>query len=207
MSGAESSTNALPPDDDSGSVSLLLRDLRRGDSNAALILWGRYLPRLTWLAERTLAGRRTGIADAGDAVQSAWISFWRMLDTEKVPTHLNREDFWNLLGLMVVRKVRRQVRRESAVKRGSGQVVRETDLPADGGTRGMDDWAAGLSTADFDLHSEELLALLDEECRRIAVLRLLGHLNREIAEELMCTERKVQRKLELIRMRWSCWLD
>lgn len=207
MSGTPSNSAPLTPNDGFGSVSLLLHDLRRGDSQAALTLWNRYLPRLTGLAERTLAGRRFGMTDAGDAVQSAWISFWRKLDNDQLPSPLTRADFWNLLGLMVVRKVRRQLRRETAAKRGGGRVVRESDRQSDGDGRGLDDWGARLSAADFDLHSEELLSLLDEECRRIAVLRLLGHVNREIAETLQCTERKVQRKLELIRLKWNCWLD
>lgn len=205
--GSELSSETSSRSDESGSVSLLLSDLRQGDAQAALLLWSRYLPRLTGLAEQTLAGRRIGMVDAGDAVQSAWISFWKKLDGDQLSSQLTREDFWNVLGLMVVRKVRRQIRRDSAAKRGGGQVLRESELQVDGDSGGLNDWAAGLSAADFDLHSEELLGLLDEECRRIAVLRLLGHLNREIAEELKCTERKVQRKLELIRMKWSCWLE
>lgn len=120
------------PNEGSGSVSLLLHALRLGDANAALILWSRYLPRLTGLAEPTLAGRRIGIADAGDAVQSTWISFWKRLDKGRLPAQLKREDFWNLLGLIVVRKVRRQLRRERTAKRGCGQVVRESVLPAAG---------------------------------------------------------------------------
>lgn len=189
-----------------GSVSLLLRDLRTGDPQAALMLWSRYLPRLTGLAARTLAGRRIGPADAEDAVQSAWISFWKKLDAGDLPTDLKRDDFWNLLGLMVVRKARRQIRHERARKRGEGKVLRESELAADTQGRVLDDVTGELTAADFDLHCEELLTLLDEECRRIALLRLMGHLNREIAEELGCTERKVQRKLELIRLKWSALL-
>jgi hypothetical protein len=60
-----------------------------------------------------------------------------------------------------------------------------------------------IAPADFDLHCEELLLMLDEELRTIAMLRLLGHTNRDIARQLGCTERKVERKLNLVRLRWK----
>jgi hypothetical protein len=44
---------------------------------------------------------------------------------------------------------------------------------------------------------------LSDELREVAVLRLMGHSNREIAVLWECTERKIQRKIELIRLRWE----
>lgn len=190
-----------------GSVSVLLRDLRQGDQRAGLVLWDRYLPRLTGLARRTLGTRRPGIVDPDDAVQSAWISFWQRLDDGRLSPDLTRDDFWNLLGLMVVRKSRRHVRRELADKRGAGRIRRESELDGSAGG-GTLEGAEGVPTAaEFDLFSEELLAQLNDECRRIAVLRLMGHSTREISAELDCTERKIQRKLELIRLQWSSSAD
>lgn len=207
MPGSDSEIDADFTDEILGSVSLLLKDLREGDPKAGLVLWNRYLPRLTALADRAFGGRRMGIADPDDAVQSAWISFWKKLDAGSLPAELKRDDFWNLLGLMVVRKARRQLRRESAEKRGQGKTVRDSELEGDAENRGLGQIAGGLNAADFDIHSEELLTLLDEECQRIALLRLLGHKTREIAEELGCTERKIQRKLELIRLKWNAWVE
>lgn len=195
------------PDTDSsqvlGSVSLLLQNLREGDPQAGLRLWNRYLPRLNALAAKALAGRRLGVADADDAVQSAWISFWQRLESGAFPSELHRDDFWNLLGLMVVRKAGKQLRSERAEKRGAGRIVRESELHADEPHNCLEHLASQLHTLDFDLHCEELLQLLDAECQQIALLRLMGHRTIEIAEELGCTERKVQRKLELIRLKWS----
>jgi DNA-directed RNA polymerase specialized sigma24 family protein len=190
-----------------GSVSVLLRDLRKGDQRAGLALWDRYLPRLTGLARRTLGTHRPGIADPDDAVQSAWISFWQRLDDGRLSQDLSRDDFWNLLGLIVVRKSRKQVRRELAEKRGGGQVRRESELAADSGGGPLDAAPAMPDARDLDLFGEELLQQLNEECRRIAVLRLMGHSTGEIAAEFGCTERKIQRKLELIRLEWSAAVE
>ena len=48
-----------------------------------------------------------------------------------------------------------------------------------------------------------VLEQLEPEVREIAVCRLMGYRNREIAERLKCTERKIERKLQLIRLAWE----
>jgi DNA-directed RNA polymerase specialized sigma24 family protein len=78
---------------------------------------------------------------------------------------------------------------------------------ADGTAVRLDDLAAELPTQDFDLACEELLLSLDEPLRRIALLRLMGHTNDEIARQLDCTRRKIERKLALIRLKWERRLE
>ena len=64
-------------DDLSGSVSILFQRFRAGDPAAVERIWNRFRPRLTALAEKALAGRWKRMADAEDALQSAFISFWQ----------------------------------------------------------------------------------------------------------------------------------
>ena len=45
--------------------------------------------------------------------------------------------------------------------------------------------------------------MLPDDLRPFAVLRLMGYRNREAAEQMNCTERKVERKLNLVRDAWS----
>jgi DNA-directed RNA polymerase specialized sigma24 family protein len=59
---------------------------------------------------------------------------------------------------------------------------------------------------DVDLCCQELIDGLEEPLRPYAVLRLLGYKNREMAAEFGCTERKVERKLQLIRLKWEAAL-
>jgi DNA-directed RNA polymerase specialized sigma24 family protein len=50
---------------------------------------------------------------------------------------------------------------------------------------------------------ERRLEALDHpELRQIALWRLEGYTNREVADRLDCTERSVERRLERIRSRW-----
>jgi RNA polymerase sigma factor (sigma-70 family) len=186
-----------------GSVTGFFHELRAGDAAAARGLWERYFPRLAGLARKALAGRPQRAADAEDAVQSAFASFCLRVRGGEFDVR-GRDDLWNLLGVITVRKARRQARREAAEKRGGGRVAGEADLTRpDGSPLPLDEAAAALPPAEFDLHCEDLLNQLTPEIREVAVLRLLGYKNREIAERLQWTERKVERKLNLIRLRWE----
>jgi DNA-directed RNA polymerase specialized sigma24 family protein len=196
------SSHNQPTDDPAGSVTCFFTQLRRGDSRAAEALWQRFFPRLVALAHKTLAGRPQRVADADDAAQSAFASFCQRVQEGEYEVG-DRTDLWNLLGVITANKARMQARREGAAKRGGGRVVGEHALTrADGSPLPLDE-AADQRTADFDCHSEELLSQLEPELREIAVLRLLGYRNREIARMHDCTERKIERKLQLIRLRWE----
>jgi RNA polymerase sigma factor (sigma-70 family) len=189
-----------------GSISQAFEALQAGDSAAAGRLWERYFPRLLGLARKALAGRPQRVADAEDAVQSAFASFVRRAQQGAFAAGLDRDDLWSLLGVIAVRKARRQARREAAAKRGGGRVLDEAALanPADRDDRAGLDALAHAPAAEFDLHCAEMLAQLDDQLRTVALLRLLGHKNREIADQLGWTERRVERKLARIRL---CWED
>ena len=187
-----------------GSVTGVFTRFRAGDREAASQLWRQYFPRLIALARHTLSGRPQQAADADDAVQSAFVSFWQRAQRDGFSGPLHRENLWNLLGVITVRKALKRQERERAQKRGGGRVLNEA------GPAGHDDRPSPLTQAlgelpahEFDLFCEELLLMLDDESRRIALLRLLGHGTAEIAAALDCTQRRVQRKLNLVRLRWE----
>src|SRR5262245_46326580 len=184
------------PEEAVGSITQVFRQLQSGDAAAAGQLWQRFFPRLLGLARRTLTGRPQRAADADDAVQSAFASFFQQVHQGTFDASLDRNDLWNLLAAFTVRKSLKQARREAAVKRGGGRVLGEGDLAhREGQPLSLDAIAGQLPCSDFDLCCEELLQMLDDEERTIALLRMLGHRNREIAEQLGCTERKIERKL------------
>jgi RNA polymerase sigma factor (sigma-70 family) len=183
---------------------------RLKDSDPAVLseIWQRFFPRMAGLARKSLAKRPDGSADVEDVVQSAFVSFWRAVESTPQPEFRDRDDLWRFLGVMVFRKARRQSRRAGARKRGGGRVVSESQLvPAgnredEGGVR-LDRLLADISPPDFDLFCEEMLLALDESSRRLALLRLQGHSTAEIASRLECSERSVQRCLKSVRERWE----
>lgn len=188
----------LPPDDASGSITVLYQQWRGGNSDSLNQLISRFWPRLLALANSTLRGRVQRVADAEDALQSAMISFWEQVDHGGFDHEMNRDDLWNVLGVFTVRKAIKLQERERAKKRGGGQVV--TGLALENSPQNAND-------EGLDLICAEMLEMLDPELRAYALLRLMGHKNREIAEQFACTERKVERKLQLVRAVWEQELD
>lgn len=187
-----------------GSVTMLYRQLTSGDQAAGGQLWRRFFPRIAAVARKVLAGGPQRVADADDAAQSAFIAFWQQAERGEFGQDLDRDNLWSLLSRITIRKALKQLRREKTEKRGGGRVIGEDQLAAaESGGRPLEHVLAQLPTHEMDLCCEELLLALDEELRQIAVLRLMGCSTREIAEQLFCTQRKVQRKLELIRLRWT----
>ena len=192
------------------SVTNVFERLRQGDAAAVNALWERFMPRLAGLARKTIAGRKLRMSGEEDAMQSVFLSFWQRANEGQFTGVWNRNDIWSLLAKMTVRKSLNLARRERAERRGGGRVVNEATLAGrddDGDGRGgggsLDEAMATLPTQEFDLHTEELLMTLDDELRVFAVLRLMEYKNREIAELLECTERRVERKLERIRSLWE----
>jgi len=192
-----------PSPDPAGSVTCFFDQLRAGDAAAAGALWQRFFPRMVALARRTLTGRPQRVADADDAALSAFASFCGRVRAGQFEV-AGRDDLWGLLVVITANKARMQARREAAAKRGGGRVVGEDALARpDGSPLPIDEVAAVLPAAEFDLHCAELLDRLEPELREFAVLRLLGYTNAEVARMRDCTERKVERKLQLIRARWQ----
>src|SRR5262245_46220747 len=149
-----------------GSVTLLLTQLQGCDPSALGEIWRRFFPRLAGLARKTLSGLPRCNADADDVAQSTFISFWQAVEGGRRFELADRDDLWNLLGVMTVRKARRQVRRESAQKRGGGRTLRESELAGGGSDEqapaGLDQLLADTPPTEFDLCCEELLLALDD---------------------------------------------
>lgn len=182
-----------------GSVTQLIDLMHQGDRVAATAFWERFVPRLLGLARRTLMNhpRLNGFAD--DVVQSVFASFFHRMQRQQFAFN-DRDDVWNLLAVMTVRAARRAIRRDMADKRGGGQVVNTAH--GSESTSSFEPVDPSQFGPEFDLFAEEMLNGLTEELRTVAVLRLMGHTNAAIAQQLDWTVRKVERKLQLIRLTW-----
>jgi RNA polymerase sigma factor (sigma-70 family) len=144
--------------------------------------------------------------EAGDIAQSAFVSFWKALDDGSPLKFRDRDDLWKLLGVITARKARKRVRREMAQKRGGGKthLASESESPrGDGVSHSWEEALAEVAPPDLDLQCEELLRNLMEGPRLIAILRLHGYSTQEIASQLSCSPRTVQRHLDAIRRQWE----
>ncbi len=188
-----------------------LEQLKAGDLEAATPLWTAYFCRLIGLARQKLSGSPQRVADAEDVAVSAFHSFCQGVLADRFHKLHDRNDLWQVLAMIATRKALRQVERERAFKRGGGAVRGESAfLRPDGSfiVAGMSQVVAEGPSPDFQVASEEqfqrLLDMLDQPLlRQIALLRLEGHANEEIAEQIGRNVRTVERKLNLIRCLWS----
>ncbi len=191
------------------SVTQWIGDLRTGNrEEAARRLWERYFQRLARLAQARLrtAG---GPADCEDVALSVLNSFFQGVAAGRFPDLGRRDDLWRLLVTITARKAHNQRRNESRQKRGRGRVVGEGALAADpGGDEFLAQIVGNEPTAEFaamvtDEYRRLFGSLSDESLRVVALLKLEGHSNEEIAKSLDCGLRTVERKLEVIRKRWT----
>lgn len=195
---------------DDDEVTRWLSGLARGEDLAVGEIWQRYFQRLVCLARSKLREGSGRCADEEDVALSAFQSFCAGAAAGKFPRLEDRHDLWKLLVTITARKVGQLVRRSKRKKRGGGTVRGESVF----GSTGRDD-AGGLGevlgpepTPEIAVSAaeqfEHLLAVLgDEQLRRIALRKLEGYTNDEIAAEMTCAPRTVERKLQRIRDLWS----
>jgi len=194
--------------DDSAVTAWVVR-LKQGDTAAAEELWRRYYDRLVRLARRKLAGGRRRVADEEDVVLSAFDSFFRGAAQQRFPRLEDRHDLWQLLLLITARKASDQLQWERRGKRGAGKVRGESAFgAADERSAGLGQIIGNTPSPEFAVEvaeqCERLLAKLpDERLREIAIRKLGGETNEEIAQDLGCGVRTIERKLALIRSLWE----
>jgi RNA polymerase sigma factor (sigma-70 family) len=198
----------------SGSVTQMIHRLRSDDprerDEAARLVWEHYFRDLLALAQQHLGYRIRQKVDAEDVLQSMYASVCRRHQRGDFELY-GRDDFWKLLVTITLNKARNAANWHRRAKR---DVRRDCPLPANEG--GPD--AAGVWPLVADGPTpDEAVALAEELERRlrsledpkdpllkpIALKKLEGLTNQEIATELDYTVRTIERKLQIIRKKWS----
>ena len=194
-----------------GSVTRWVAALKAGDTAAAQPLWERYHRRLVGLARQKLASSRRRAADEEDVVQSAFHSFFRGVARGRFPQLNDRDNLWRLLVVITARKALDQLAYEHSKRRGGGTVAGESRISSrepEVDEAAIEQVVGAEPTPEFAAQVAEeygrLLDLLgDDTLRRVAVWKMEGFTNDEIAARLDCSRRTVARKLETIRILWS----
>ncbi len=185
-----------------GSITRWFGSLQAGDRDAAQKLWERFSSRLIGLARARLKAAPRHVGDEEDAVLSAFDSFCRGAEQGRFPQLRDRGELWNLLVTITVRKVHDQVAHDRRQKRGGAGVLRESEL-AQGFEAIMSLEPTPQLALELAEQCQRLLDLLGEEdLRSIALLKMEGYTNQEIAARLGYARSTVQRKLNLIQ---TCW--
>jgi RNA polymerase sigma factor (sigma-70 family) len=194
-----------------GSVTHWVRSLKSGDQAAAQPLWERYHRQLVAMARQKLQVARRRAADEEDVVQNAFHSFFRGVAKGRFPQLNDRDNLWRILMVITARKAIDQMAHDHAKRRGGGTFQGESRI-----SPGRLDWDEAAieqvvghePTPEFAAQvAEQYEQLLDQlgdaKLRRIAVGKMEGLTNDEIAGQLGCARQTVTRKLETIRNIWS----
>jgi DNA-directed RNA polymerase specialized sigma24 family protein len=189
-----------------GSVTQWIRGLKAGDAAAVQKLWEGYFERLVSLARGKLQAVPRRAADEEDVALSAFASFCRGAEQGRFPDLSDRDDLWQLLVLLTGRKAVNLARHERRQRRGGGRVRNASALAGDG---------PGLADLVGREPDPEFAALVAERCRQllealgdpvlqaIAVWKMEGQTNAEIAARIERSVGTVERKLQLIRRLWQ----
>ena len=194
-----------------GSVTCWIGQLQAGEQAAFQQLWEIYFHRLVALARKRLQGAPRAVADEEDVALSAFHSFFRCAREGRFPQLLDRHDLWQLLVLIAARKAAKQVQHERRQRRGAGNVHHASALAGGDGSENGPLFAdligrepeAALAAQLVEDYQRLLDGLGDDGLRSIAVWKLEGYTNAEIAAKLDRSLATIERKLGLIRDAWE----
>ena len=175
----------------------LLERFRHGSESAATQLYLRYAQRLRGLTRAQLSPALARRVEVDDLVQSVFGSFFRRARNGyyDVP---EGEELWSLFLVIALNKIRNQGAYHHAGKRDVRRVADGMDLDQlDGGKAA----AEGADYAFLELVIEEALGRLTDDHRRAIELRIQGHEVADIAQQLACSKRTVERLLQEARKR------
>ncbi len=194
------------------SVTQWVAALKNGDQDAARRLWERYFEELVRLARQKLALEKRQVADEEDVALSVFDSLCKGAAAGRFTELAGREDLWYLLLSITKQKSIDHIRFYDRQKRGGSHHAADADgeKPIGRNIKRIDieDIVSKVPTPDdlaaIDEDYQRLLGLLrDDTLRRIAVWKMEGSTNQEIAHKLGISIRSIERKLKLIREKWA----
>jgi DNA-directed RNA polymerase specialized sigma24 family protein len=188
-----------------GSVTYWIGRLKAGEMAAAQQLWEGYFRRMVELARLKLQGMPRRAADEEDVALSAFNSFCVGAGAGRFPQLSDRNSLWPLHVAITAHKAVDLMRHERRLKRGGP--APEKARP-DAAEIDLDQILSQEPTPEFALQiAEEFERLLgglgDEGLRSVALWKMEGYTDEEIAARLGCVPRTVERKLRAIRELWG----
>jgi RNA polymerase sigma factor (sigma-70 family) len=180
---------------DTQSVTRLIRAAQQDRDSAVGPLLAAYFDRLVQLARKRLQDL-PGMANYDEdlALRSFYSVYRRVRDPERPLQLTGRDDLWRLLATRTISRAIDLIRRHRPGEVPGAfdpeQLLAREPTPEE-----------AIATAD---ECRRLLDLLEEpELRQIALWKVEGYTNEEIAARLDCVPRTVERKVSRIRLLWK----
>ena len=195
-------------EDEELEVTVWMKELAHDSPEAIEHIWNEYYSKLVIFAKRRMDVLPKRDVDEEDVALSAIHSLYRGVQEGRFPQFNNRDDLWKLLLTIASRKIKKRIRHQVAQKRGGGMVRGESVFGSVSQAGGLDQAVVVEPSPEFAgqviSSCDELLEeLQDPVLRDIALLKLEGYTNEEVADKLNCATRSVERKLKRIRSIWK----
>lgn len=187
---------------DDDSITQWIDKLKAGDQTAAQPLWERFFHRLVGLARKKLQNAPRRAADEEDVALSAFNAFCQGAEEGRFPRLHDRDDLWRLLVVITVRKAIDQIRKKANEVRGESAFGAHGTEEEDGALEQvLSNEPTPALAAEVAEEVERFLNRLDDaELRQVAIWKMEGYTNEEIAAKLRCAIRSVERRLWVIRV-------
>lgn len=188
--------------DSNDNVSHWISLMKEGDSVAANRLWHHYFDRLVKMVRTKMHGQNRAVSDEEDIALSVFDSFYSAVGKGRFPDLTDRDDLWRLLLRLAARKVIDKRRHDLRRRRGGDVHLQSLDAP---------DHHSGVAQVIGDEPTPEMVVMMQESIeqffshlgvgrlRDLAVGKLEGFTNAELAKQFECSERTIERRLHLIR--------
>jgi DNA-directed RNA polymerase specialized sigma24 family protein len=193
------------------SVTQWINQLKEGERDAVQKLWEGYFARLVQQTRQWLRHTPTQAVEAEDVALSAFKSVCLRAEQGRFPQLFDRDDLWQLLVAIAFRKACNQIQHEARRQPRNGRVYHTSALGDGEGASFADALSREPDPVMVVQTAEEyrrLLAMLpNAELRNIAVSKMEGYTNEEIAGKLKDGAGRslatVERKLAHIRTIWA----
>ncbi|MCU0711116.1 MAG: ECF-type sigma factor [Pirellula sp.] len=193
-----------------GSVTRWITLIREGKQEALDAFSKRYFSKI-----RNLAKSRLSKSDSEEIANDVLVALTKSIAAGKYPDLADRTSLWYLILKITQRRVIAFLRRDKAQRRIPADAVEGRESEVFINVESLTDYeteldeviAAKSTDAAWieisDCWEELLRCLPDDECRKIAQLKLEYYSNREIAMMLRFTPSMINRKVHIIQSEWQ----
>ena len=189
------------------SATVLISKLRNGDEEAARLLWDRFFAQLITLTRSRLQTSSRAMSDEEDIVLSAMKSFCIGMRNGRFPELSNRESLWRLLLTITLRKIADKQNYDKRGKRDFEKQQLNSSPDADQNAE-VNSFVSREPNPEIAAECAEQISRLlesleNEDLKKVAIMKMEGYTNIEVANDIKCSLTSIERKLRTIRSIWS----
>ena len=189
------------------SATALISKLRNGDEEAARLLWDRFFAQLITLTRSRLQTSSRAMSDEEDIVLSAMKSFCIGMRNGRFPELSNRESLWRLLLTITLRKIADKQNYDRRGKRDVEKQQLNSSPDADSNAE-VNSFVSREPNPEIAAECAEQISRLlesleNEGLKKVAIMKMEGYTNIEVANDIKCSLTSIERKLRTIRSIWS----